>query len=114
VTHRFLEVNIFTSIQSLKSNPGVPMIWRGNDHRIDTRHRKDLAVIQKPLALIFLSLGTLSLLVYVTDRHNLAGVIILCGVLGEGLGVIAAPASAANKADVDTVISANNAAWIHF
>ena len=49
VTHRFLKVNVFTPVQSVKSDPRMPMIRRRNDYGVNIGKREQFAVIQETL-----------------------------------------------------------------
>src|SRR5207249_2597357 len=87
----------------------VPVVGRRDDHRVDIALVEQLAIVEITLDLEPLRDLIDALLVDVAGRDDLAGVILLAE-CREGAGIVAAAPAAADHADVDTVIGADDAA----
>lgn len=113
VAHGLFQINVLALVHGLQSHPGVPVIGGGDDDGIDLGAVDDLVVVQVAVALVEFLVLVEAPLVDVADGDNLAGVLFLAdpGELAPHVG--AAPA-AADQADIDAVVGADNPAGDSF
>ena len=94
--HGLLHVHVLSLPHGVQSDAGMPVVGSSDNHGVDIGHGNSLAIVQEAFGFEAIGGGSLTLLVDVAHRDNLAGVTVLLCELGEGLAVGVAASAASN------------------
>ncbi len=113
VAHRLFDVHVFAAVHGFEGDLGVPVIGRGDQHRVDIRTVDDLAIIQRALAFALLGVLAGALAVDVAHRDDLAAIIALADI-GELAREVGTATAYADNADINAVVGADYTARRRF
>jgi hypothetical protein len=112
VAHGLFEVYVLTFVHGRERDLGVPVVGSRHNHSVNIRPRDQLTIIGKGLRFMILGIDAASLGVHIANRDNLAGVVVLRRIFGEGFADIRAAPAASDEADIDTVVGSQDTSGI--
>ena len=108
--HRLLAVDVLTLIHSVQRDARVPMIGRGDNHRVDVVEGQHFAIVEITFdAMQFRSLA-LALLVDIANCGDAAGIGIVLAKLFEGPREVRSSATDPHYTYIDNVVCADDMA----
>ena len=110
VAHRFFEIDVVALIERIERDRAMPMVGRGDDHRVYIRPREHFAVVEgRELGLRSLLRHPLAFLIDVAHGCDLQ-VAALLGHAQDQAHQAAATSADTDQADVDAVVGPNHPA----
>ena len=109
VAHRLLEIDVFACVHRGESDRRVPVIRSRDENSVDILLGQQFPIIEIAFDAVLVRIRLLAFFVNVANRGNPAGIVLVTDFL-EFARNISAAAAAADDADIDLVVGADDTA----